>query len=308
MKILIGCLYFSNLTGSEVYYYEIAKTLINKGHEVYVTSSVIGGVVTTMAEDKGIKVTDINNIEDTHYDIIIASHIPIINSILSTKSNSKNWKGTKIISINHHEFYDVEMPVIHEDICHYIAIRPAIKDVLIQHGIDENKITLVWNPFDLTKFDKSKHTRANIFNINPSIEPYNRVEPFKILFCGTVDYIRKPAIYNIAENAMQSGDEVILLGSNTANYLQDLLNKYPNVTYIPETWDVEKYIHMCDATAGVFIGRTTIEGWLCGIPAIVYEMNPNLTINCVKYYPVPDNLNVFDENYAVERILECINK
>jgi hypothetical protein len=54
IKVLIGCLFFRNLTGSELYVYELAKNLIKNNCDVTVISQ-IGGPLTDMANKVGIK-------------------------------------------------------------------------------------------------------------------------------------------------------------------------------------------------------------------------------------------------------------
>ena len=54
IKVLIGCLFFRTLTGSELYVYELAKNLINMNCDVTVISQ-IGGPLTDMAKRIGIK-------------------------------------------------------------------------------------------------------------------------------------------------------------------------------------------------------------------------------------------------------------
>lgn len=308
MEILIGCLYFAQLTGSEVYYYEVAKTLAKTGHRVTVASTDINGQLAGMARELGIEVCHIDDgIPDKPYEAVFVSHKPVVERVLEERLKSSNWRESRVVSINHHEFYPVERPVSDGGIFHYVAIRPAILDMMVSEcGIPRDMITLVWNPFDTTKFDMSRRARTNRFNVNPNRLPYRRDEPFRVLFCGTVDYVRKAAIYDVCRSARTMGDTVRLVGMNTADYLGSLLEEFKGtVSWIPQTWDVQELVLDSDVTAGVFVGRTTIEGWLCGIPGIVYEMNEDLTIRSVDFHDVPADLSVFDENNVVKQLLEC---
>jgi hypothetical protein len=85
------------------------------------------------------------------------------------------------ISTIHSEVIDLEKPVKHESIKKYIAIRPEIKDHLIDNfDIEENNIDIIYNPVDNTKF-------TNKSNINGEY----------VLFIGTIDYLRKNTIYDL---------------------------------------------------------------------------------------------------------------
>ena len=54
LNILLGCLSFSNLTGSELYVYELAKGLVKEGHNVSICSS-IGNPLSDIAKKLGVK-------------------------------------------------------------------------------------------------------------------------------------------------------------------------------------------------------------------------------------------------------------
>ena len=85
MKILIGCLFFSNLTGSELYVYELAKGLVENGFDVSVVASNIGGEVTNMASKIGVKVYNFQTLpKNIKFDIIHGSL-----SILNKESTIK---------------------------------------------------------------------------------------------------------------------------------------------------------------------------------------------------------------------------
>ncbi len=55
LKILLACLNFRGYTGSELYVFELAKSLKKKGHDISVVSN-IGGPITDKARKLGIKV------------------------------------------------------------------------------------------------------------------------------------------------------------------------------------------------------------------------------------------------------------
>ena len=46
--------------------------------------------------------------------------------------------------------------------------------------------------------------------------------------------------------------------------------KNHNLKITPE---IEKFVKECDETAGILLGRTTIEGWMCGKPSWIYKVD-----------------------------------
>ena len=40
------------------------------------------------------------------------------------------------------------------------------------------------------------------------------------------------------------------------------------------SWHIENYVADCDQVAGTDVGRTAIEGWMCGKSAWVYDIVP----------------------------------
>ena len=43
-----------------------------------------------------------------------------------------------------------------------------------------------------------------------------------------------------------------------------------------EAWFVEELVAECDAVAGIFFSRAVIEGWMCGLPAYTFEVEPRV--------------------------------
>ena len=66
--------------------------------------------------------------------------------------------------------------------------------------------------------------------------------------------------------------------------------------------DVQKYVQRCDETAGILLGRTTIEGWLCGKSGWIYNVNDKGDILSKKLNPPPDDLSKFYASNVAEQI------
>jgi hypothetical protein len=306
LKVLISCLFFKNFTGSELYVYELAKSLIKLNCSVTVLSQ-IGGPLTEMAKKIGIKCVSFDNppgykmgdgqwflntpngkeiskpnvlykITDVDFDIIHVQHKPITEQILSLYPNLD-----KICTI-HSEVMsgELENPVIHNSIKKFISIRPEIKEHLTQNfSIPENMIEVIYNPVDNEKFKQKKVSGENY-----------------ILFVGTIDYLRKNSILDLVDYTKEIGKELWLVGENKSDYLQTILLE-PHVKHFPATWDVEKYIFKSYETAGIQLGRTTIEGWLCGKSSWIYKVDSNGEIlSKEKFDPPTDVEKYFTLNVA----------
>jgi hypothetical protein len=72
----------------------------------------------------------------------------------------------------------------------------------------------------------------------------------------------------------KDGLEFWLVGENKSNYLDELL-QFDHVKHFKSTWNTEKYIQQVKYTAGILLGRTTIESWMCGKPAWIYNVDSN---------------------------------
>jgi glycosyltransferase involved in cell wall biosynthesis len=306
LKVLISCLFFKNFTGSELYVYELAKSLIKLNCNVTVLSQ-IGGPLTEMAKKIGIKCVSFDNppgykmgdgqwflntpngkeiskpnvlykITDVDFDVIHVQHKPITEQILSLYPNLD-----KICTI-HSEVMsgELENPVIHNTIKKFIAIRPEIKEHLTQNfSIPENMIEVIYNPVDNEKFKQKKVSGENY-----------------ILFVGTIDYLRKNSILDLVDYTKQIGKELWLVGENKSDYLQTILLEQ-HVKHFPATWNVENYIFKSYETAGIQLGRTTIEGWLCGKSSWIYKVDSNGEIlSKEKFEPPTDVEKYFTLNVA----------
>ena len=278
LKVLLSCISFRNFTGSELYVFELAKSLIKLNCSVTVLSQ-IGGPVTDMAKKLGIKCVSFENapgfklgdgqwgmntpegfkpstpnalyrVSDVDYDIIHFQHKPVAERILSMYPELP-----KICAI-HSEVISLEDPVVDPTIKKYIAIRPEIKEHMIDNfDIPEEMIEVIYNPIDNEKFQSKKVSEENY-----------------VLFVGTIDYLRKETILDLIEYTREIGKELWLVGQNNGNYLENVLME-DHVKHFPSTWKIEDFILKSYETAGIQLGRTTIESWMCGKPSWIYKVD-----------------------------------
>jgi hypothetical protein len=77
-----------------------------------------------------------------------------------------------------------------------------------------------------------------------------------------------------------------------------------HVKYFEPTWDVEKYIKQTHKTAGILLGRTTIEGWLCGRPGIIYQIDESGDVKSKTLYDPPNDINKFSSKTIIGEIIK----
>jgi hypothetical protein len=309
LNILISCLFFKTFTGSEIYVYELAKGLVKQGHSVSVLSE-IGGPLTDIAKKIGIKTFSLKEppgykmgdgvwgmntphgyqksqenmlykINDVNFDIIHVQHEPVTNMILQLYPNIEK------ISTIHSEVIDLEKPVKHESIKKYIAIRPEIKEHIVeQYEVNENLVDVIYNPVDENRF-----------------KPENIKTKEYVLFVGTIDYLREQTIRDLIEYTKENNLELWLVGENKSEYLDDILNN-SHVKKIVPTWNTEKYIKESKETAGILLGRTTIESWMCGKKSWIYDVDKSGTILSKKLTEPPQDINKFYSSSVVDKMIE----
>ena len=314
LSVLISCLFFQKFTGSEMYVFELAKNLINLNCSVTILASETNGPLVLMAQKLGIVVKNIKDapgfklgdgqwtvmtpngpmvsqpnqfykVDEVHFDIIHCQHKPIVN-LMNTL-----YPTTNKISTIHSEVIDLENPVEHDTIKHYIAIRPEIKEKLVNvHGINEENISVIYNPIDENKF----------YNKNLKDENY-------ILFVGTIDYLREQTIKDLVIQSQNDGKELWIVGENKSNYITEL-TKNSHVKYFPATLEVDKYIHKCSETAGILLGRTTIEGWMCGKPGWIYNVDSSGNIVNKNFYEVPQDVEKYYSSNVSKNIKDSYIK
>jgi glycosyltransferase involved in cell wall biosynthesis len=309
LKVLLSCLFFKTFTGSEMYVYELARGLKKLNCDVTVLSD-INGPLSQIAKSQGIKVLGFNEspgykmgdgkwgfntpqgmqpsqpnmmykIGEVDFDIIHTQHTPITNQICQMYPNIDK------ISTIHSEVIELENPVLNESIKKYICIRPEIQEHIINNfNIDANNTEVVYNPIDTDRFN-TKNTKDGGY----------------VLFVGTLDYLRENTIKDLVEYTKSIGKEFWLVGENKSNYLSDLL-KNGHVKYHNATNKVESFVKKCSETAGILLGRTTIEGWMCGKPGWIYNIDDSGQILNKERFDIPDDINKFNSLEVAKKIKE----
>jgi glycosyltransferase involved in cell wall biosynthesis len=309
LSVLIGCLNFQGLTGSEISTLETAIGLSNEGCDVSVISNTIsndfakkceknkiklyhisqppgyrmGDGVWQIETNQGLQVSKPNTlylVSPINFDVIHANHKPITEQLL------RLYPDSKFINIVRSEVIELEDPIIDDKIKKYVAIRPSIKDHLIKNfNIDADKIEVIYNPFDSNRFKPMKLPSGT--------------EKKVTLFVGTMDYLRKNPIVDLVTKCGEENKELWLVGKDNDNYAKILANDFEHVKYFPPTDKIEEYFYKCDETAGIMLGRTTIEGFLCGKPAIIYYVDKYGEIISNEFLDVPEDLSIFNQETII---------
>lgn len=319
MKVLLSCLNFNGYTGSELYIFELAKELIKNNCEVSICSN-IGNPLESIANKLGIKMYDLNEpphfkrgdgkwgfntpegqkiskdgvlypISPADFDIIHTNHKPVTEHIL------KLYHGIPIVTTIHSEVIALEHPVVDDRINKYIVIRPEISEYIQNYfNVPEGKTTVIYNPIDYKRFNGD----------NNKIKGTNTT-----LFVGTLDYLRKETLLDLIRYTHDEKRDLIIIGKENNVSFESLINdasisdiSKDHVKYEGPTPNVEKYLKQCDETAGILLGRTTIEGWLSGKKSWIYDVDDTGEIKSKKLHEIPEDIDKFKSNNVVEEILK----
>ena len=283
LKVLLGCLFYRDFTGSEMYVYELAKELNNLGHEVTIVSPNTNGPLNFISQNLGIRVLNFSQLPiQEKFDIIHSQHYPVTEELL------KHFDNTPFICSIHSEVISLENPVVSEKILKYISIRPQIKDHIVSNfGVDASKIEIIYNPVDQERFNLNDTTSSK-----------------SVLFVGTLDYLREKTIFDLVDYTKNTDKELWIVGKNHSTYLPQLL-KFDHVKYHESTREVENFTKSCGETAGILLGRTTIEGWMCGKKGWIYNVNNQGEIQTKELHDVPNDIQKFYSKNVINQVLNC---
>lgn len=276
---------FREIGGAQMYFYDLSKAMIRRGYECTIISN-IEGPMAYEAEKAGIKILpykDLCHISQFDYDIINASHYPVINDIASMD----NLAGMPLIQTCHSEIIPVEIPNLHHRIKKYIAIRETIFELLRDNGIKRDRIELIFNPIDELKFTTE----------GSSDKGY-------LLFVGSVDYLRINVVRHCITMAKEMNSEFLIVGRND---YPELVNEYSRIKIIPPTLEVAPYFRGCSLAIGIQKGRTGAEALMCGKPYLDFSVdNSGKILEEKMFYPDKDDQYV--SKYRSSFVAESIEK
>ena len=276
MNILLSCLSYREYTGSEIYFYELSTALRSAGHNV----SIFSPFVDNPLQDRttGITFPNKDEIKKETYDMVLFSHGQV------TWEYLKDVKTNKLINITHSEVIDLEEPVDTPKVSLYVGIRPSIVE-FIKSKIPTANVKLIYNPFDLTRFNPQRCKKKK------------SVKDKIVLFPGSLDYLRYNPLKYLLDLSEKQNFKVMHVGRS------DYSTVHPNFATIEPTWNVEKYYKQCDIVSGIFLGRTSIEGLLCGKKVLQFDVDNKGTIKKV-YWHTEEDLDKFDKHNVTKEFLQ----
>jgi glycosyltransferase involved in cell wall biosynthesis len=198
----------------------------------------------------------------------------------------KDVKTNKLINITHSEVIDLEEPVDSSKIDLYIGIRPSIVD-FINSKLPTANIKLIYNPFDFTRFNPQRCKKKK------------SVKDKVVLFPGSLDYLRYKPLKYLLDLSEKQNFKVLHVGRS------DYSTVHPNFSSQPAVWDVENFYKQCDIVSGIFLGRTSIEGLLCGKKVLQFDVDNTGKIKEVYWHTEP-YLDKFSREFVANQIIdEC---
>lgn len=284
MKILLGCLNANGLGGSELYHYELARELDQLGHDITLfTMRPIDWTDQVRLNLQHVRQLDLTNLDTTeNFDIIVASQ-PDVNIFMLN-----HFAEIPLVSIIHSEIRS-EDPILDSRISHYIAIRQPIADMLInEYHISPDKVSLIYNPIDQSRFNSTSTVK---FDKHSGI------------FVGEVlDPIRFNAVSHLVQQCIENDWDLYLMSESRFNF------NHPNIKYTDKRWDTENIVKLMHFTAGILLGRTTLEGWCCDIPGYMYIIDIQGNIQTIET-TAPDYIKeLCNSKYVAEQHARLYNK
>ena len=229
-----------------------------------------------MDKGKDMFFVDRYSVDNIEYDLVVFSHGNVVWDYI------KNVKTEKFINVVHSEVIDLEQPFINSKINLYVGIRPSIVE-FIKNKIPDCQVKLIYNPFDFDRFNvsncKKKSKKENV-----------------VLFPGSLDYLRYKPLKYLLDLSEKQNFKIIHVGRN------DYSTVHPNFRSYEPIWNVEKYYKQCDIVSGIFLGRTSIEGLLCGKRILQFDVTNKGEVKKV-YWHTEDDLDKFNKHTIAKQII-----
>lgn len=273
MNVLMTVDLIAPFTGVGQYVYTLAQALIERGHHVALAAHY--GAIPIPFADRlaavGVTVDPQWLLWKAHYDVL---HVQL--PCAHAAEALGRLPGVPVVATLHTELAGVPLP--HRRVARYLAVRPAIAHLLLDHGVIDPLV--VWNPIDFRRFHPGSHHGTGI------------------LCVGTADRLRRAAVVDMAERAAAEGEPLVVIGADEGAQV-------PGVRYLAPRWHVERATVRCAMTAGVMVGRSTLEGWACGKPALVYDVDCDGAVQSVTLQPPPADLSFCDSRVVAAAVEGC---
>lgn len=153
MRILITNLSLSRNSGSEAVVELLADGLRSAGHQTMLLAPTLGDMADRMRR-RGHHVVDrIAEIVEKP-DVIHAQHLTPCLTALARFPN------VPAVFSCHSAFFEVEAPMLHPQIGHWIAVAEACRLKCLSRGIPAAQLSLVYNAVDLSRFKQRSRLPA----------------------------------------------------------------------------------------------------------------------------------------------------
>lgn len=312
MRIWITCEEYSASDYSGLYIYELSKALTQLGHDVVILALRLEGKMIERAKANGVQTFHMNDITTRTLSVPDVIHT---NQQAPTRIVCHRFPEVPKVTTVHSEVLVRELPLLHPSIKAYIGVRPSIVSYLEALGYAEGgnasseenavamkgeregkgtgkwagrgtgtwKVHLIWHPVDRARFYPKPRTGR---------------ERKKVLLTGPYDYLHEKVIRDLYHRSRQGASFTLRLTGRDTNMLWGL----DGIELAPDIWDIEREIWDCDETAGIFLDRSIVTGWVCNRPGWVYtvDMDGNLTGE-PEYLEPPDDLEQFDSRLVAQQ-------
>ncbi|HEV7744009.1 MAG TPA: glycosyltransferase [Pyrinomonadaceae bacterium] len=171
LQILITNNTFAHRGGSELYARDTAIELLKRGHTPVAYSADLGEVALELQAAKINVVADLNSLTVAPDLIHGQQHMELMTALL-------HFPQAPAIQFIHNSRSWYEKPIRFPRILRYVAVDHACRDLLLEHGIPEERIRILLNFVDLSRFRprpeplSSKPRRALLFSNYASEETH----------------------------------------------------------------------------------------------------------------------------------------
>jgi glycosyltransferase involved in cell wall biosynthesis len=241
MRILHACRQFYNLTGAELYLYELAREQKAHGHEVVIVTPIAGGELVPRVEAWGVCVQNPTTVEREAiaYDIVHLHHPHCV------PPSAMERAGAVVATL-----HDLADDTQRGPVTRWMKSRRE----MAKEGLPPDA-TWAPNPIDLSRFKPAYTLR--------------HTGPPAVLAVGNFrDRRRLPMLHHLVEQAKHKEIRLTLLGQGL-HTLRGVVG--PTLHIGLPVWDIEYQIAAHDMVASLYFGRAAIEGLLCGRTALIFQ-------------------------------------
>lgn len=271
MKILITHAFAPCTGGSYLYTQEVTSALRYNHNVVVVNENIIN-------HNFPHEINTIEQITKEDFDLII---IMQAKHFIDLKIP---FKQANIINIIHSEVYDIDHPLLFNNI-KYVAVREEILKYLINNfNIDKNLILTILNPINKDFYNKISDLQDDFVK-----------NKFGIFACGILTQIRLNAAIEFSHYCRENKIKSLFVGNIYDEAKQNLYQFYDKI--LDATPNVNYYMNHATICGGIQKGRTYWEAKLLSKPVMEYMVDSNGEI-----------INEIYEKSPTQQELEIIKK